>query len=455
MSKFWLGVFVFISLVLLASHSSSFAQTSDPLAPLQLKWEKYKLQNGLRVVLNPDSSQTNVSVEFWMHTGTRDETPGKFGFAHFFEHATPYGLANDKEGVAALRANMTDSNAQVQRDFTRYFLEMKPEGVEIALRYTAERMNAGTDLYTDSWVQRHKTNVLAEIARMEGSFLGAAKPSAARLAATYSGIHPYGHGAYATVEENQSFTADELKEWHQKHYFTDNFVLFISGNFDAKNMRQLIDTHFAKVTRRGVRKPVKMSSPSVDPKMAVVKAKTEGHCLALSWPIPAWNSREAPAMQLAAQVLHARLKRAQPASVKTSGATELFQFYEFGGQFGVIATFDSLTERENVERFLIKNIEDIIRDGVSADELSAARTAAIDEVKNFQKKLGFIGSRTELLGKSLLFSNDPDHYFKRLKTQQKLTVKDVHRAASTWLKKPHSTVLIVSETTCNDPSICK
>src|SRR5437868_8965479 len=109
---------------------------------LRVKWEKLLLPNGMRILLMPDARESEVSVEFWLHTGARDEAMGKQGLAHFFEHATPYGFQNDAAARAQFRSMLTDSNAQTQKDYTRYYVKLKPEGLDLVLRYEAERMTA-------------------------------------------------------------------------------------------------------------------------------------------------------------------------------------------------------------------------------------------------------------------------------------------------------------------------
>ena len=144
----------------------SFVQNqSDTLDSIQMKYELYKLKNGLQVLLQSDSSVDQVSVEFWLAVGIRDEPSNKYGLAHFFEHVTPYGLRGKTKEQELFKTYRTDSNAQVKKDFTRYYVKVKPEGLDLALQYTAERLTAKSIEIDNEKVESERVRVLAEIER--------------------------------------------------------------------------------------------------------------------------------------------------------------------------------------------------------------------------------------------------------------------------------------------------
>ena len=102
-----------------ADDASADGPASDELA---LRWERFELPNGLEVVLLPDSARDEVAVELWTHAGTRHEPVGKYGLAHFFEHALPHGaLMRAGAVVEAADSLRTGSNARTRDDYTRYY----------------------------------------------------------------------------------------------------------------------------------------------------------------------------------------------------------------------------------------------------------------------------------------------------------------------------------------------
>ena len=123
---------------------------ADPISALKVNSQRFTLPNGMRVLLMPDSTASEVSIEFWLHVGARDEVAGKHGLAHFFEHATPGCLRGDEPARTKFRSMLTNSNAQTRKDYIRYYLQLKPEGLEVTLRCVEERMMADPELITVS-----------------------------------------------------------------------------------------------------------------------------------------------------------------------------------------------------------------------------------------------------------------------------------------------------------------
>ena len=438
-------------LLILASSSLTTAQNN---LPPRLKWKEFTLSNGLRVLLIPDPAETEIAVEFWVHVGSRDEPPGKHGFAHFFEHATPYGLTKDEAARNAYRSNRTNSNAQTLKDYTRYYVQVKPAGLELALRYTAERMNADLNSVLESTTETHRTNVLNEMARQETNPFYGPIATSARYAATFGANHPYGHSNYGTLEENRAFTVNEIKEWYSKYFFPKNMILFVSGKFDSMRVKALISQSFSGINRMGSRTK-RDYAVRTQSRESIVKSKPTNHMLTLTWPISSWGAKEDPLLHLLAKVLDARLAREKPSMFVTTGSSELLGLYELAGQFGMFGSFAFLKDRGDAEGFLLQTLNKVARDGVTESELQIAKSRLIDEVKEAQKNLGFISSRTELLGEGLLFKGTPDFYFQRLKKQQKLNGRDVQRMASAVLRATPARVLVMAETKCDDPALCK
>src|SRR5215470_13623117 len=196
---------IYIWLILLFNGNISQGQRSliDSMA---LRWEKFTLKNGLQVILQPDLTQSEVAVEFWIHTGTRDEEMGKFGFAHFFEHATPYGLTKDTVLLNDFRSVRTNGNAQTRKDYTRYYVQAKASALALALKYAADRFKADTLSITDTLIERHRRNVLNEMNRQETNPFFSPGASQIREAMTFGKDYPYGHGSYGSIKENEKFT---------------------------------------------------------------------------------------------------------------------------------------------------------------------------------------------------------------------------------------------------------
>ncbi|NIR48299.1 insulinase family protein [candidate division KSB1 bacterium] len=346
---------------------------------LALSWEQYKLSNALRVVLQADLDQREVSIEFWIHAGTRNETQGKYGLAHFFEHATPYGLREDRESRSLLRSHMTKSNAQTRKDYTRYYIQVIPEGLELGLKYAADRLKADTSAITNKSIEKHREKVLAEIERNSRNPLWGAKATSAREAGTFGKAHPYGHSAYDTRLENNNFTAQDVKQWYDEYVFASNTILFVVGNFDLEAAKRFIERYFGQIHQKDERTSFNAVSAQHSFESITIETASEHHNVSLTWAIPEWDVTVDAVCRLLARILDKRLASddAFPSSVIETESSYLLRMYELAGQFGVLANFSSLDDSTVIENGLQKNIDRIIRLGVSEEELAQARQREI------------------------------------------------------------------------------
>lgn len=421
---------------------------SDAFDSIRMRYELYKLKNGLQILLHRDASVKEVSVEFWLKVGMRDEEPDKYGFAHFFEHVTPYGLRGKTKEMESFRTYRTDSNAQVKKDFIRYYVKVKPEGLDLALQYAAERLNSkDIDIDTER-VESERIRVLAEIDRNSKNPFWSAEGGMALYSATFGQTHPYGHGGYGTVENNRNFKLEDFRKWHEKYVHPNNTILFVVGNFDKENAKKYIEKYFGALEKKSkTSNEIAMPPVNQTRKDITVETNTENHFAALSWVVSEWGSHEDGAFRILANILDERLKEKskQIQGISKIGASELLTMYQYAGQFGVYASFANLKDKETVEDLLEKEVKNLIESGISQAELNNAKQKEIQNIQAMKNNLGFQFSRTELFGESLLFKGNPDYYFIRLKKQDKLRKVEVEKTAKIWLAKAPSKILFKSK----------
>ena len=436
--------FIFITISFFFIVNFSTAQSSDNDS-LKLKWQLLKLNNGLRVLLQPDLTQKEVSVEFWIHTGAKDERPGMHGFAHFFEHATPYGLQYDSNLLKKFYALRTNSNAQTRKDYTRYFVQMKPEGLALALKYTADRLQAGDALFQDSMIEKHRTNVLNEMKRQAANPLSDPEATGVREAATFGKDHVYGHSTYGTINENDDFSTSDVKNWYAKNFFAGNMILFIVGNFDTKEIKPLVEKEFGTVTKKGTTPSKKEYLKKTSAQSHALITPTPLHHLSLTWMIPGYGSKTQPVFSLMARVIEDRLTNRQLPAIEKTGSNDLLSFYASAGCFGLYATFSDIRDSSIIENHLRSIIKEIVQEGISEEELLKAKQSMLNSIHHSLEKLGFIGSRTELLGEGLIFTNDPGYYYKMIQKVNKKNIKDIQQTTAKWLKNDGARVLSISK----------
>lgn len=425
-----------LSLAALAVGASPLsAQQSSPA----LSWERFELSNGLEVVFLPDSTQDEVAVELWTRAGIRHEPVGRFGMAHFFEHALPHG-AMLRTAVRGLAESLrTGSNARTLYDYTRYYQKAKRQGLELFLLMAADRLGSDPafDL-TDDAIEIQRERVLAEMERQANTRWG--EPVRARLArGTFGAAHPYGHAAYGTAEETRLTTRDDLVRWHRGHVRPEYSTLFVAGGFDPVATRSIVDVIFGRIPG-GTRPPAPAPDvPTPAGGRASLQVAAGESMLFLAWPAPEWASGDTPLLELFGHVLANRLSADPPAGVLRSSVEA--EGLELAGSFTIVVAHEPTANTATLETW--------VRDALAAalqrlgqDELAAALTAEHRRVAGFMDQLGWIGGRIELVGESLIFSGNPGHYVDHLNLQGRAQPDDVLNVARRWLTPPAFVLLV-------------
>lgn len=435
--------------LLIISAMPAVAGHAFETAAFQLEWQRYRLANGLQVLLQPDARQAEVVVEFWVHAGSRHEPPGRYGLAHFAEHATPYGFRDDPERAREFREALNNGNARTLPDFTRYYLESAPEHVELLLAYAAQRLGADAGVITPAWVERHRANVLREMTERAHTFWAPAV-SMAEMTGMFGAAHPYGHGAYGTVEENQAVRVDDLRRWFRAHLRPRHTTLFVAGHFDPADVRAVIEREFADIPG-AEHSPVEDRLPQPAPTggRADVVVRANQPATALSWPVAAWGSDDAAALRVLAHVLHQRLasSHARPSVVGDDAAGVDIDLYQHAGRFRVMAMHGKQGDSVVVERWLRDVVAALVTNGLSNEELDAAREQELASLRDALSRTGWTNSRIDLLGRGLLFEDDPDAYLRFIERMRMLSSDDIHAAATRWLAQPEFVTNVIPQET--------
>lgn len=401
-----------------------------------LSVSRFELRNGLAVVLAPDSAATEASIELWLDFGTRDEPPGKFGLAHFYEHATPfgYGVGRTTAGRRLLDSLRTNSNARTRPDYTRYYQQTRAEGLDLFLRVFADRLAADPAVeLTAAHTERHRANVAAEIARQAPGRFGW-PVRYADLSGTFGVAHPYGHAGYGSDIETQAVTADDLVRWSRAHFRPELATLIVVGPMDTATTRRAIERHFGGIP--GGARPARTAwAPTVATAITdTVMVPTDIHRVLLSWPGPSWDHADRAAMEIASRVLASRLVAAAPDWIAAVGAD--YDRREFGGHVQVRAELTAARDMARAERWLRSRVAELGRDGPTAAELDAARAGLRADLVEQLTRLGWAASRSELIGESVMFTGDPGAWRSHANRALAVTAGDVQAVVWQWLDSP-------------------
>ncbi len=246
--------------------------------PPKLQYQATTLPNGLRVILSEDHSTPIVHVSVWYHVGSKNERPGRTGFAHLFEHMMFKGSKNvEPEAHTSIVASVGGrSNAYTTEDETVFWQTIPAQYLPLVLWMEADRM---ATLRVDEEAFKREREVVKEERRMriENQPYGRLNEIIYDKAFT---THPYKHPAIGSMADLQAATIQDVRDFHSTYYVPENAVVTIVGDFDTPQALQLVNQYFARVPKAV--KPVPRDIPKEPPQTRERRAIVEE-----AWPLPA------------------------------------------------------------------------------------------------------------------------------------------------------------------------
>jgi zinc protease len=191
---------------------------------------EHRLGNGLRVIASPDHGAPSVAVNLWYDVGSRDEEPGRTGFAHLFEHIMFQGSAHVPSGqhIGLLQAAGASVNATTWFDRTNYFETLPTGGLDLALWLEADRLGTLLDALTQESLDNQR-EVVKEERRQRYDNVPYGDAMELLNALTFPPDHPYGHTTIGSMDDLNAATLADVQSFFRTHYRPSNAVLSVVG----------------------------------------------------------------------------------------------------------------------------------------------------------------------------------------------------------------------------------
>jgi predicted Zn-dependent peptidase len=223
---------------------------------MNLPWIQRTLDNGLRVVVHRDSSMPVVCINIAYHVGSKNEVPGRTGFAHLFEHLMFNGSVNVPRGDFDKYCEEVGgyNNAYTTEDKTNYYMMMPSHALERGLWLESDRLRGLSITREGLDVQR--SVVLEEYRqRVDNQPYGSAETLLAELCFT---VHPYSHPVLGSMQDIEAATLDDVLDFHRCYYHPGNATLTLAGDVPEEEAIRLADKYFGDI------------SPGVSPRNDIV-----------------------------------------------------------------------------------------------------------------------------------------------------------------------------------------
>ena len=405
-----------------------------------IPYEKYRLPNGLQVILSPDRTLPLVTVDIWYHVGAANEEPTRTGFAHLFEHMMFTGSKHVPRGLADRlleAAGASDSNASTSFDRTNYYDTLPSNQLELALWTHADRMG----YLLDSLDQKALSNQ-QDVVRNERRERIENQPYGIVDEAVFRSLFPPGHpyrpyimGSHADI---QAARLTDVRDFFKHYYRPNNATLTIVGDFDTASAKRLVTKYFGSF-RRGpeVPRPAIITPPIVGERRETVTDQIELERVDLAWLTPPRFKADDAELSIAAHILAGgkssrlynklvyELQLAQEVSAAQDAyaLTSIFDVQAFARPGHTAAELQTAIDVE-LDRFAA--------DGPTVAEVERARNQI---ERTMYQGLQKVYGRADTLNMYNQYTGDPGYLPKDVARFAAVTPATVQRAVRTYLRK--------------------
>jgi zinc protease len=427
------------------------AAAAAPAAP-KIAFEKHVLPNGLQLILHVDRKLPIVHVNQWFHVGSKNEKPGRTGFAHLFEHMMFQGSKNVPGEylslVEKMGANLREGgvNGTTNTDRTNYFATVPSANLETLLWVESDRLATLLD-ETDLKKLDNQRDVVKNERRQ-----GLEDPPYGRAYEVISTNlwpvgHPYSWTVIGSMADLSAASLDDVKEFFRRYYTPNNLSLVIAGDFDPVEAKRLVEKYFGGLPPGpALERPRRWVTQLERERIIEVADRVPAARTHILFAVPEYFGADDAAIQMASRILgdglSSRLQKAlvydKPlASEVTVGADP----QEIAGDFAVTATARDGVALADIEKVITDEIRKLATTGPTQAELDRARTKHEFQFISGLEAIGGFGGKADRLNQYNTFLGDPGKFEADLGRFRALTVADVKGAAARWLDTPKRLVV--------------
>jgi len=430
-----------VAFVVALSTLSGYGQKTSYFNPdqIDIPYTKYMLDNGLTLIVHEDHKAPIVAVNIWYHVGSKNEKPGRTGFAHLFEHLMFNGSENyNTDYFKALESiGATDLNGTTNNDRTNYFQNVPVAALDQVLFLESDRMGHLLGAIDQARLDEQRGVVQNEKRQGENQPYG--REWEIITQATFPKGHPYSWTVIGSMEDLSAASLDDAKEWFKTYYGPSNAVLSIAGDVKPEEILAKVKKYFGDIP----------PGPSlVKPELNIAKRteETRGYYedrvpeakITMVWNVPQWGTREMTLLDLATDVLSSgktsRLYKKLVYEDQTASSAYAFcDPMEIAGNLYIQATVKPGKSAEDVEDTINVIIQEFLDKGVTQDELERVKSRYFSSFLKGIERIGGFGGKSDILATNIVFGGSPDYYKKTLKYVADATTEDMMKVCREWL----------------------
>lgn len=445
----WLAaVTLCLGTTLAAWHTPATAASAPEFPDVRIPYERHVLDNGLTLLIHEDHKAPLVAVNVWYHVGSKDERPGRTGFAHLFEHLMFNGSEhyNDEFFRPLEPAGATKMNGTTWYDRTNYFQNVPTSALDMTLWLESDRMGHLLGAIDQQKLDEQRGVVLNEKRQGENQPYGKVRELIAR--ATYPAGHPYSWTTIGSSEDLQAATLDDVKSWFKANYGAANAVLVIAGDVDPETVLAKVEHYFGDIAPGPTRERAsEWVAKMRGNKRAVLQDRVPQTRIFKVWNVPGFCATDANLLSVAASVLgdgkNSRLYerlvyRDRLATSVNVGLTPL----EIGSQLMIDTMVAPGADPDAVEAAIGEELQRFLDDGPTRDELERVRTKVFASAIRGLERIDGFGGKSAMLAQYQVYCGTPDRYTDELREIREARPKQIRKVARRWLDDGQFTLTV-------------
>jgi predicted Zn-dependent peptidase len=413
--------------------------------PPKLDYQITTLSNGLRVILSEDHSTPIVHVSVWYHVGSRDEKPGRTGFAHLFEHMMFKGSKNvQPESHTSIIASYGGrSNAYTQEDATVFWETLPSQYLPLALWMEADRM---ATLRVDRDAFEKEREVVKEERRLRVDNQPYGRLNEILFDHAFT-THPYKHATIGSMKDLEAASLQDVRDFHDTYYVPENAVVTVVGDFDSAQATQLVQQYFGRVPKatRSVPRDIPKEPEQTQERRATIQEEWPLPAVVIAYHVVYDGHPDSYPLHLTSKILFdgesARMTRDlvydKRIAVAAFGNANILQDPNL---FYAVAIAPAGQSLQAVEREMLAQFDNLKTDGVTAHELERAKNQFMRDY--------IIGRETDEqkalhLAHAAVIHNDIRTADAEIDVFLNLATTDIQRVAKTYFIEKNRTVLYI------------
>ena len=406
---------------------------------IDIPYQKFVLPNGLTLIVHEDHKAPIVAVNVWYHVGSKNEKPGKSGFAHLFEHLMFNGSENFNDDYFKVmeKIGATDLNGTTNEDRTNYFQNVPTSALDIALWLESDRMGHLLGAINQAKLDEQRGVVQNEKRQGENEPYGVTDELIVK--STWPAGHPYSWTVIGSMEDLNAAALDDVKDWFKTYYGAANAVIVVAGDIDAATAKAKVEKYFGDIPAGP---PIAKHDAWIAKRPGAQRQQVQDRVpqarLYKVWNVAPWGAAENDYLDLVASVLTSgktsRLyKRLVYDEQIATNVSSYLDSREIASQFYIDATAKPGGDLAKIEKAIAEELAKLLAEGITENELQRVKTQYEARFIRGSERIGGFGGKSDILAQNQVYGGNPEYYKTTLNRVREASAANLLNAATKWL----------------------